>query len=92
MTTHFLREQAVFLPSDDHLSRHVGAAVRPAWGETWIGAARSALARLREASRRRAVLRELNGLSDRELADIGLSRATLHRAFEPGFVPARRGA
>lgn len=93
MTAHFLREQAVFLPSDDHLSRHAGAAVRPEGDVAGLGhRARSALARVREALHRRAVLRELNAMSDRELSDIGLSRDELHRVFEPGFAPSRRRA
>lgn len=90
MTAHFTREQTVFLPSDDHMSRRVGAAVRP--GESWFDrAVRGGMARLRGTFHRRAVLRELNALSDRELADIGLARGELDRVFESDFVPARRG-
>lgn len=93
MTAHFVREQIVFLPSDDHLSRYAGAAVRPDGDVTGLGRrARSALARVRETLHRRAVLRELNGMSERELSDIGLSRDELHRVFEPGFEPSRRRA
>ncbi len=40
-------------------------------------------------SRRRAVLDELSSLSDRELSDIGLSRAELSRVFDPRFIEAR---
>lgn len=93
MTAQFVREQIVFLPSDDHLSRHTGAAVRSGGEATGFGRpVRSALARVRDAFHRRAVLRELNGMSDRELSDIGLSRDELHRVFEPGFAPSRRRA
>lgn len=93
MTVYFAREQTLFLPSDDHLSRRVGADVRLTRdGDRTGGFVRSALARLREMFRRRVVLRELSGLSDRELADIGLARAELHRVFDPAFVPSRRGA
>ena len=93
MTAHFLREQIVFLPSDDHLSRYAGAAVRPGGEATGFGrSVRSALARVRDAFQRRAVLRELNGMSERELSDIGLSRDELSRVFEPGFEPSRRRA
>ena len=91
MTAHFTREQTVFLPSDDHMSRRVGA-VRPDAGDSWLARAmRGGLARLRGTLHRRAVLRELSALSDRELADIGLARGELDRVFEPDFVPAHRG-
>jgi uncharacterized protein YjiS (DUF1127 family) len=40
-------------------------------------------------SRRRAVLQELSSLSDRELADIGLSRAELSQVFDPRFAESR---
>ena len=38
---------------------------------------------------RRAVIDELSTLSDRELADIGLSRAEVGRVFDPRFQPRR---
>jgi len=36
------------------------------------------------------VLDELSGLSDHELADIGLARNDLSRVFDPAFAHARR--
>jgi uncharacterized protein YjiS (DUF1127 family) len=36
--------------------------------------------------RRQAVMREMETLTDRELADIGLTRADLPRVFDPGFA------
>ncbi len=42
-----------------------------------------------EMPRRRALLDELNTLSDHELADIGLTRSELNRVFEPAFVAQR---
>jgi uncharacterized protein YjiS (DUF1127 family) len=41
---------------------------------------------------RRAVLEELSRLSDRELADIGLSRGELLLVFDPGFAAQREAA
>ena len=39
---------------------------------------------------RQRVLSELNGLSDRELIDIGLNRADLPVVFEPAFANRRQ--
>jgi uncharacterized protein YjiS (DUF1127 family) len=39
--------------------------------------------------RRQAVLQEMAMLSDRELADIGLTRADLPRVFDPTFAAQR---
>lgn len=41
---------------------------------------------LRGIGARNATLNELNSFSARELADIGLSRADIHRVFEPSFA------
>jgi uncharacterized protein YjiS (DUF1127 family) len=57
------------------LLARIGAALR------WVA----------ELPKRRAVMHELNMLSDHELADIGLSRADLPRVFDAAFV-AQRGA
>jgi uncharacterized protein YjiS (DUF1127 family) len=55
----------------------------------------TALAWLMEMPRRRAVLDELNALSDHELADIGLVRSDLVRVFDADFLertqPIREG-
>ena len=49
---------------------------------TRIGAPVARLSRwLRDSGRRSAVLNELDRLSDRELADIGLSRAEIRSVF-----------
>lgn len=37
----------------------------------------------------RAVIDQLSTMSDRDLADIGLSRAQVHAVFDPEFVQAR---
>ena len=48
-----------------------------------LGAIRTWMSAHRE---RRAVMNELAQLSDRDLADIGLSRGQLHRVFDPEFA------
>ena len=40
---------------------------------------------------RRVTIKRLAELSDRELADIGLSRGRLHEVFEPEFAQAKSG-
>lgn len=42
-----------------------------------------------EMPRRRAVLDELNALSEHELTDIGLSRSEVTRVFDPSFSEER---
>ena len=54
--------------------------------------AAQAVSMLVNLPRRRAVLDELSMLSDRELADIGLTRAELSNVFDPQFARARRRA
>ena len=46
-----------------------------------LGAARNALAWLKAWPARRAAMRELASLSDRELADIGLTRQGIQQVF-----------
>ncbi len=43
-------------------------------------------ARIRAWMERQSVLSELNDLTDRELADIGLSRADIRNVFDPTFA------
>jgi uncharacterized protein YjiS (DUF1127 family) len=50
--------------------------------------ARGLVARLSAYRERRATLNELAQLSDRDLADIGLSRGNLPRVFDPEFARA----
>ncbi len=45
--------------------------------------------RVRAWLSRRQAMAELSGLTDRELADIGLSRAELGSVFKPGFSRSR---
>lgn len=58
-----------------------------------IGLGFAALARKIAAhAERRSVLNELSRLSDRELADIGLTRGDLLLVFDPGFAAQREAA
>lgn len=45
-------------------------------------------ARLAEAMHRRSIISELSDLSDRELADIGLTRAEVRHVFDRSFARA----
>lgn len=46
------------------------------------------LGRLAKLRQRRAVIAELNMLSDHELADIGLARVDVPHVFDPDFISA----
>ena len=48
-------------------------------------------ARASQWAARRTALAELSGMTDRELADIGLSRSDIPRVTEPGFVEQHAG-
>jgi uncharacterized protein YjiS (DUF1127 family) len=50
---------------------------------------RLAVSTLADWQRRQTVLQEMAMLSDRELADIGLSRFDLPRVFDPAFAAER---
>jgi uncharacterized protein YjiS (DUF1127 family) len=52
----------------------------------------AALRWLAGLARRHAVIDELQGLTDHQLADIGLSRADIHRVFDPRFAAGPRAA
>ena len=64
---------------------------RPTFGQLMMQRMTRAVKDLMALPHRRAVLDELGMLSDRELADIGLSRADLGDVFNKRFAGARRG-
>lgn len=66
------------------------AEPRPGAAPLFAAKCRAVWASLLDMLRRRAVLDELSMLSDRELADVGLTRAELSDVFRPDFA-ARRG-
>lgn len=67
------------------------AEPRPTFGQIMMQRVTRAVKDLVALPHRRAVLDELSMLSDRELADIGLSRADMGRVFDASFAQARRG-
>ena len=54
-----------------------------------FGFLRTAFAAVIAWPQRRAVLAELSTLTERELADVGLSRSDVPRVFDAGFARAR---
>jgi uncharacterized protein YjiS (DUF1127 family) len=86
-----LAKDELSLLNPSSLSQYVAA---PGYGA--VPASKGFFAMLRSAARwvaelpeRDAAISELSALSDRELADIGLSRADVPRIFEPDFKPSR---
>lgn len=69
----------------------VGRAIRDAV-VGFFRALRSAAIFIVTFPQRRAVFEQLNALSDRELADIGLTRGDLVHVFDEDFVRAREAA
>ena len=96
MNAPLTREQLVRLSSDT-LAYHgqyvegLGDPIgQPARDSAFSRLVRNVAARISAYRERRAVLNELAQLSDRDLADIGLSRADLHRVFDPEFAQTCR--
>jgi uncharacterized protein YjiS (DUF1127 family) len=69
----------------------IGRAIRGAVAKVFR-ALRSAAIFIATFPQRRAVFAQLNALSDRELADIGLTRGDLVHVFDEDFVRAREAA
>jgi uncharacterized protein YjiS (DUF1127 family) len=87
MTAHVAKDGMTFL-----LPGGSRATTTPPRHAGFAGWAAGAVQSLLQAMRRRAVLEELGRLSDRELADIGLTRADLPRVFDPAFACSRNFA
>lgn len=66
----------------------IGQAIARGVSALWRGI-RAAFLFLLDYPRRRAVFEQLQAMSDRELADIGLERADLARVFDEDFAHAR---
>ncbi len=98
MNAPLAKEQMALLMSDSLTMRdtyapgteRTVAEQRPSGARRIVTLCRNAMTALIEMPRRRAVLNELSVLTDRELADIGLSRAELGRVFDPAFAKSRR--
>lgn len=58
-------------------------------GNPILRALRGFFARLDAARHRRETMRHLSRLSDRELADIGITRAMIHEIAEATSAPSR---
>ena len=83
MNAPLAKEQIALLMSNSLTERDASPSMPRLAGFKRFAA--QAVAALRALPRRRAVLNELATLTDRELADIGLNRAELHRVFDPQF-------
>lgn len=94
MNAPLTREQLARLSSDtlayhgqyvEGLGDAIGQPERDSAFSRWI---HKLAARFSAYSERRTTLNELAQLSDRDLSDIGLSRADLRRVFDPAFTRA----
>ena len=89
MSAPLAKEQIALLMSDSLTYRmpavegNDGTVAEPR--PTVLDRVRGVLSDVAALPRGRAVIDELNMLSDRELADIGLSRADVRRVFDTGF-------
>ena len=79
-------ELAILLPNTMSHSLHNGQHVLPEQGASQPGLFARLVAligRLVELPMRRSVMDEVGGLSDQELADLGLTRADVPQRFDP---------
>lgn len=84
MSAHVAKNGMTFL-----MPGSAGATTSPRRRPALAGRIGAAVTWLAGLPRRQAVLEDLGRLSDRELADIGLSRSDLPRIFDPAFVTSR---
>ena len=84
MSAPLTKEQFVFeLPSLTYVDTHLEDPVLPPLSRrTRVRGVPAWLARFRAWRERRAALAELEMMNDRELADVGLTRADLPRVFD----------
>ncbi len=75
--SHYFKDEVPYMPQPE--AQGPGLFGRIATGLRWLVALPA----------RRSVISELQSLSDRELADIGLSRSELPRVFDPAFAEMR---
>ena len=62
----------------------------PARRKSWLArAAADVKAQLNRMQERQRVIRDLEAMSDRELADLGMSRHDIPRVFDPKFAKER---
>ncbi len=81
MNAYTRQEELAFLSSDrvSHAEHYAAAESRR------VGLR----ARITAFFERQMTLNELRGMTDRELADIGLNRGDVHHVFDPAFVASR---
>jgi uncharacterized protein YjiS (DUF1127 family) len=79
-----IAKEPIALLISDSLA-HPAARVQGSRPSSLSGLIRRAVSAVTTLPRRRAVIDELSRLTDRELADIGLSRGELKRIFDAGF-------
>jgi uncharacterized protein YjiS (DUF1127 family) len=73
-----------------NVSYSAAPAARTSSASSFLRRAADAVAYVVSFPRRRIEMAELASLTDRELADIGLTRSELRQVFRPGFRPGAR--
>jgi uncharacterized protein YjiS (DUF1127 family) len=77
------RQGPIQLLAGQYVVHRPSVKPRPSGLGHWFAAIATAFSAWRQ---RQAVLQEMQLMTDRELSDIGLSRADLGRVFEPAFA------